>query len=583
MNFTPGSDREPGTFYQTFEPEVEAEGDVLFRQLYDGEASVEDILNLLTRARESSDPRSATFFAYVLSALYEEKRFFSASSLVVFQGRRLKRRTGTYPEKELTLTAQLFGSLIQHNMIEHIPLGIAVRYVLDALKSPPDSSWLCVFGTLLEGCRNDSPHSRFGVQALSRFHERLPEWPQFAQAIGSITHLQHSHPEIIAWVRGALSGDEELPAINGIEEQQVFTTLTPDPTVDSEMDETPDEDTADRIGFIFNNLTLGNLGAKTRELSDKLKPEIMQWAARYMIEQRVSIEPNNHKLYIDLLDGLKQAILSKSVLREAYAKSATLLNAEKTVTNSTDRTVLKNLGSWIGLMTLAKSKPILQRNAAFKELLLQGYDSGRLIVAIPFVCKVLEQAAASRVLRPPNPWLMGIVRLLVELYQFAEIKLNLKFEIEVLCKNLKLELKTLMPSTTIRDRPTQSELAAAAAAAAAEAATSTMPHELDHLPLRSTSATMSGLGGPSPTGIMDQSRMAPPPLTLGTQAGYSVSLQDTISQALQTLPGDLTYGADILGQYPPTQAATLRRVVTIGIDRAIREVRSLVASLAIAC
>jgi CCR4-NOT transcription complex subunit 1 len=36
---------------------------------------------------------------------------------------------------------------------------------------------------------------------------------------------------------------------------------------------------------------------------------------------------------------------------------------------------------------------------------------------------------------------MAILKLLVELYEFADLKLNLKFEIEVLCKSLSLELK----------------------------------------------------------------------------------------------------------------------------------------------
>lgn len=74
-------------------------------------------------------------------------------------------------------------------------------------------------------------------------------------------------------------------------------------------------------------------------------------------------------------------------------------------------------------------------------MLLEGYDSNRLIVVIPFVCKVLEQCSESKVFRPPNPWLMAILKLLVELYDSADLKLNLKFEIEVLCKGLSIELK----------------------------------------------------------------------------------------------------------------------------------------------
>ena len=77
MNFVPGVDQEPGMAVYAFPPEIESEADTAYRQLYDGEASVEDIIRLLQRAKESNDPRSHQFFACMCCTLYEEKRFFS--------------------------------------------------------------------------------------------------------------------------------------------------------------------------------------------------------------------------------------------------------------------------------------------------------------------------------------------------------------------------------------------------------------------------------------------------------------------------------------------------------------------------
>ncbi|KIW25559.1 uncharacterized protein PV07_08726 [Cladophialophora immunda] len=48
---------------------------------------------------------------------------------------------------------------------------------------------------------------------------------------------------------------------------------------------------------------------------------------------------------------------------------------------------------------------------------------------------------------------MEIVGVLLELYYSAELKLNLKFEIEVLYKDIKLDFKKLEPATVIRDQP----------------------------------------------------------------------------------------------------------------------------------
>ena len=94
------------------------------------------------------------------------------------------------------------------------------------------------------------------------------------------------------------------------------------------------------------------------------------------------------------------------------------------------------------MMTLAKNKPLLHLDIALKELLLEAFLKGpqELLYVVPFVAKVLECAAESKVFQPPNPWVMAIMKVLAELHAKQDLKLNLKFEIEVLCKTLSLEL-----------------------------------------------------------------------------------------------------------------------------------------------
>ena len=83
---------------------------------------------------------------------------------------------------------------------------------------------------------------------------------------------------------------------------------------------------------------------------------------------------------------------------------------------------------------------------------MEGYDNNLLIVVIPFVCKTLEQVKYSTVFKPPNPWLMAIIKLLVEFYNFVDLKLNLKFEIEVLLKNLDVDITKIEPTSMLKDR-----------------------------------------------------------------------------------------------------------------------------------
>lgn len=77
-----------------------------------------------------------------------------------------------------------------------------------------------------------------------------------------------------------------------------------------------------------------------------------------------------------------------------------------------------------------------------KSLVYEAYYKGadELLFIVPFVAKVLESCAKSKVFKPPNPWTMAIMNVLAELHQEPGLKLNLKFEIEVLCKALNLDI-----------------------------------------------------------------------------------------------------------------------------------------------
>lgn len=85
----------------------------------------------------------------------------------------------------------------------------------------------------------------------------------------------------------------------------------------------------------------------------------MPWVSQYLVMKRVSIEPNFHSLYSNFLDTLKNPEFNKMVLNETYRNIKVLLTSDKAAANFSDRSLLKNLGHWLGMITLAKNKPIL--------------------------------------------------------------------------------------------------------------------------------------------------------------------------------------------------------------------------------
>jgi CCR4-NOT transcription complex subunit 1 len=83
---------------------------------------------------------------------------------------------------------------------------------------------------------------------------------------------------------------------------------------------------------------------------------------------------------------------------------------------------------------------------------LQAYEKGLMIAVIPFTSKILEPCQSSLAYQPPNPWTMGILGLLAEIYALPNLKMNLKFDIEVLYKNLGVDMKDVKATQLLRGR-----------------------------------------------------------------------------------------------------------------------------------
>ncbi|PVD20962.1 hypothetical protein C0Q70_19125, partial [Pomacea canaliculata] len=189
------------------------------------------------------------------------------------------------------------------------------------------------------------------------------------------------------------------------------------------------------------------------ELKEQVADEFIPWVSQYLVMRRASIEPNFHTLYSCFVDVLKIHTLTQMVIKETYRNIKVLLRSDKGAANFSDRTLLKNLGHWLGMLTLAKNKPILTVDIDLKGLVYEAYQKGsqELLYVVPFAAKVLESCSKSKVFKVPNPWTMAMMNVLAELHQEQELKLNLKFEIEVLCKTLGLDVNELKPTTYLKD------------------------------------------------------------------------------------------------------------------------------------
>ncbi|XP_005422882.1 CCR4-NOT transcription complex subunit 1 [Geospiza fortis] len=442
---------------QHFSKEIDDEANSYFQRIYNHPPhptmSVDEVLEMLQRFKDSNIKREREVFNCMLRNLFEEYRFFPQ-----------------YPDKELHITACLFGGIIEKGLVTYMALGLALRYVLEALRKPFASKMYY-----------------FGIAALDRFKNRLKDYPQYCQHLASISHFiqfPHHLQEYIEYgqqsrdppvkMQGSITtpgsialaqaqAQAQVPAkaplagqVSTIVTTSTTTTVAKTITItrptgvsfkkdvppsinttnidtllvatdQTERIVEPPENVQEKIAFIFNNLSQSNMTQKVEELKETVKEEFMPWVSQYLVMKRVSIEPNFHSLYSNFLDTLKNPEFNKMVLNETYRNIKVLLTSDKAAANFSDRSLLKNLGHWLGMITMAKNKPILHT-------------------------KEIESSVRSLVFRPPNPWTMAIMNVLAELHQEHDLKLNLKFEIEVLCKNLALDINELKPGSLLKDK-----------------------------------------------------------------------------------------------------------------------------------
>ena len=421
-----------------------------YKKMYGDEIQVRTIVEILDRYKRSMDPLDQDVFACMIHGLFDEYNHYVG-----------------YPLEALATTAVLFGGIISHKLIAELPLKVGLGMILEAVRDHMP----------------DDPMYKFGLQALMQLLSRFREWPGFCRQLVRIPGLQgteaykkaeeicRDHEEEVRSRNGAGTPhrlgfpNESFPA--GLTEDDAvaersappFASINIDPPTPGVDFEDPADEAQGKIQFVLNNITETTIESMYSDLREMMEQKHQEWFASHIVEERARMQPNYHGVYLKLVKLFQDHILWSEVLRKTYICVARMLNSEATMQNATDRTQLKNLGNWLGLLTLARDRPIKHRNIAFKQLLIEAHDTKRLVVALPFVCKVLQSGYESAVFRPPNPWLMDIIHLLIELYHHAELKLNLKFEIEVLCKTLKLDHRSIEPSGEILNRPLVEESA----------------------------------------------------------------------------------------------------------------------------
>ncbi|KAI5950268.1 CDC39 [Candida jiufengensis] len=398
-----------------FPPDVELEMKDYYSKMYSKAVDIPEIVDILVKMKTSNDPHQQDVFACMIHSLLDEYKFFAE-----------------YPLAALASTSLLFGALLENDLIHGTTLTVALNFIWESCNQPSESKLF-----------------KFAVQSLYNFKSKLHEYPIYCKHLLECRSLS-THSKMYQIVKDAANG---IPCGNSGTTQ----VSTPDighkyqsinyveHTIGSIKQEQPDEEVRDKLLFLVNNMTSENL--RLSEFQENLQEKFYSWFADYLVADRAKQEPNNHTLYVELVKSISDPVFTE------YVMNTTIREVIESIKMSNDnkRHNLKNLGSWLGKLTLANNQPLKRNLIAMKFLLVEAYDFKSLPLILPFVCKILTQAQYSKVFKPPNPWVIGILEVLVELYHHADLKLQLKFEIEVLFNSLELKMDDLKQSQLIRN------------------------------------------------------------------------------------------------------------------------------------
>jgi len=372
----------------------------IFSQIY-RRKNIHEAISIFNTLKNSRSQEDRDIFEFMVDTLFSESEYL-----------------GGYTEEQLSFTAELFGSLIQSQIFEGQRLTTALIIVLNTLARPARG---IVFRL-------------FGITALEQFKNMLPSLPDFCKELKRIPNLLQNSPAFARFLVPASAPAEQLL------EHSIQQSPAP----------IPDKATQDAVSFIFNNVSLKNIPEKAKELKQKLPKEYFPWLAQYLVHKRVCLEENFHQVYLQFLHVLNFPGFDAYCLSASLNTCQILLQSDN-LASLNERKMLKSIGSWLGSITLARNIPILQKQLDLKGLLLAAYQKGKLLSVVAFVARVLISCKSSRVFRPPNAYVMLLVRLLVEISNLPDIEMKITFEIEILIGKLSLDRSTIRPTIYLRN------------------------------------------------------------------------------------------------------------------------------------
>lgn len=190
------------------------------------------------------------------------------------------------------------------------------------------------------------------------------------------------------------------------------------------------EDVVHQINFILNQLSKDKLLEQAKKIGVLLDDDNnLRFFARGLLLNRIFIGQSNEqmiRLYSDFVFAIDRKKLIKTITKETQNYLQQVISIDTSFTKQ-DKDVIKNMGIWIGLMTIQKEKPVSLRYMNIRDLLIDTFlqeNPLKLEKIVSLVCKILNYAKGTKVFHIKNPWIHVLLCILEEIKIKTQLQKN---------------------------------------------------------------------------------------------------------------------------------------------------------------
>ena len=441
--------------------EIEEEISQLLRSMFEGKISIDNIINILILYKSSKDKRKIELFSCLIHQIIVEYHNFTK-----------------YPKDKLKLMAELFGKIINNKLLEGLIETLALTYIYESIKSRDEKLYY------------------FGMNALCQIIGNISCWPKYAKMLLDMEQIKQNKNIYLMILKENEKiqkryNSQNVEKQNGKVPNSISETKSSDlgfedngkskkqNNINENVDKLKHKLSGTPKSFIFeetsinnNNIIINNVEDNDNNtllekviynavsiIENNKQSDMLEKAAdinkflnndeinikifSYIIVTSKIIQSKNILYYNELFTRINNPILNKYVLKYTIKYIQTLLKINSLYMEEKNFNILKNLGSWLGIITILKNRPILARDIDFRELITEAYVKGKLFTTIPFICKVFSFISKSKIFTFNNPWINSILCLLKEIYLLNSLNSTIKKEIQSFFELVKININSI--------------------------------------------------------------------------------------------------------------------------------------------